>query len=363
MTTLQDALMSAPAQGLTLAGALIGLVFGILLHRTNFCAMGGISDAVTFGDSRRFRSWVLAGATALAGATWLQAVGLVDLDTSLYRATRLNWFGHLAGGGLFGAGMVLAGGCASRNLVRAGTGDLRAGLTLVVLGITAFVTLSGVLGAARVSLADMTAIDLRAIGFANQGLDTITATVLGTSKASTHLVIGFGLALLLSIVGFSHEPFRTSPVHIVSGIGVGLCIIAAWLITGLSYDELSVAPTSAASLTFVRPVGDTLDWLQRSTALGWPGLGPATVGGTLVGAFVSALAARRLRVQTFADTSDTLRHMLGAMLMGFGGVLAVGCSIGQGVTGISTLALGAFLTFAAIVAGAVVMLRQLEKWL
>ena len=361
MTSLRDTFLEAPVESLTIAGLVIGLLFGVLLHRTNFCTMGGVSDIYTLSDSRRFRAWVLAAATALAGATLLHALGMVDLGTSLYRASRLNWLGHIFGGLVFGAGMVLAGGCPSRNLVRAGSGDLRAVLTLIVVGIAAFVTLSGVIAPARVALADATAIDLTQSGVANQGLDTFAASLFGTEAGSTHRIVGLGLAALIALICFTNRDFRNSQIHVLSGLGVGLCVIAAWFVTGLAYDELSVAPTAAQSLTFIRPIGNTTEWLQRSTALGWPGLGPATVFGALMGAGLSAFLTGRFRVQTFADTPDTLRHLGGAMLMGFGGVMAVGCSVGQGITGVSSLALGSFITFTAIVGGAVLMLRQLER--
>ncbi len=360
ISLLQDALLANPVLGLTFAGIAIGLVFGLILHRTNFCTMGGVADWVSFGDQRRFRAWILAAAVAMLGATLLQANGLVNLDTSLYRAARLNWLGHLLGGSLFGAGMVLASGCPSRNLMRAGTGDLRAWLTLIVMGIIAYITLSGILGPLRMALTDTTALYMSDANIANQGLDSILAASFGTSAKSTYLTTGLALGLGLAIAALATASFRSSRTHVLSGLGVGLCAVAGWLVTGLAYDELSAAPVAANSLTFIRPVSEGLEWLQRSTALGWPGLGPALVIGTIVGAGLSAWLSGRFQLKTFTDLADTLRHLFGAALMGVGGVLSVGCSVGQGVTGVSTLAVGSFLTFAAMVAGAVAMLKYLE---
>jgi hypothetical protein len=150
-------------------------------------------------------------------------------------------------------------------------------------------------------------------------------------------------------------------VHIISGIGVGLVVIGGWALTGLAYDEFATRPTAPISLTYVRPAGDALEWLQRFTAVPVPGFGTATVFGALLGACAAALAMRRFRVSTFADTGDTLRNLLGAALMGVGGVMALGCTVGQAITGVSTLALGSFLAFAAIVAGGVYGLRVLER--
>ena len=162
---------------------------------------------------------------------------------------------------------------------------------------------------------------------------------------------------------FMDGKFRTSPVHILSGVGVGLCIVAGWALTGLTFDELSDKPVAPVSLTFVRPTGDTLEWLQRSTALGLPGFGVASVFGTILGAFLMAKTSGQFRITTFSDRGDTLRNLGGAVLMGVGGIMALGCTIGQGITGLSTLAVGAFLTFAGLIAGGILGIRALEALL
>jgi uncharacterized protein len=173
--------------------------------------------------------------------------------------------------------------------------------------------------------------------------------------AVTALIVGTILAYC-----FSDANFRTSPLHIASGVGVGLCIVAGWALTGLTFDELADKPMAPVSLTFVRPSGDALEWLQRSTALGWPGFGVTSVFGTILGAFLVAAATGQFRVTTFSDTGDTMRHLGGAVLMGIGGIMALGCTIGQGITGVSTLSAGAFLTFGGLVTGGIVGVRALE---
>ena len=169
------------------------------------------------------------------------------------------------------------------------------------------------------------------------------------------------LAGLALVYCFGNARFRASPVHILSGIGVGLVVVGGWALTGLAYDDFAARPTAPISLTYVRPAGDALEWLQRFTASPVPGFGTATVFGALLGACVAAVAMGRFHVSTFSDSSDTLRNFLGAALMGIGGVMALGCTVGQAITGVSTLALGSFLTFAAIVAGGILGLRALER--
>jgi uncharacterized membrane protein YedE/YeeE len=265
----------------------------------------------------------------------------------------LNWSGHVLGGLMFGAGLVLAGGCASRNLVRAGAGDLRALLILIVVGLFSYIAIGGVLGPARADLEEATSIPLSS---SSQGL----ADVLGLAGARP--LVAFLAAGFIAAWCLASAPFRSSRLHVLSGLGVGLAVTAGWALTGLAFDEMSAKPLNPVSLSFVKPTGDTLDWLARSTALGLPKFGTSSVIGVFLGSLTSALAAGRFRLATFHDTADTLRSLGGAALMGIGGVMALGCSIGQGVTGLSTLALGSFFALGAIIAGAVFALRVLEHW-
>ncbi len=360
MGSLREAMIENAPQWLAIGGLVIGFLFGAVVYRTNFCTMGSVSDIVNLGDWRRFRAWVLAAVTALAGAQILHWLGAVDLTKSMYLSATFNWVGHIAGGLIFGFGMVFAGGCPSRNLARAGGGDLRALLTLVVVGLFAYMAIGGILGPARAAIEQATNI---ALPTATQGLGDLVDRGLALSAGFGRIFASWVIVLVGLAYCFKDAEFRSSPVHVWSGIGVGLCIVAGWALTGLAYDELAERPTTPISLTYVRPSGDALEWLQRYTATPIPGFGVATVFGALLGAFVAAKAMGRFRVLTFSDVGDTSRVLLGAMLMGVGGVMALGCTIGQGITGVSTLAIGSFITFAAIVAGAVVGLKALERWL
>jgi hypothetical protein len=197
----------------------------------------------------------------------------------------------------------------------------------------------------------------------SQGLGDLAAGAFGLSPASAGLVLALVLAAAAFAYCFGDTAFRASPVHVVSGLGVGLTIVAGWLLTGLAFDDMAARPTAPISLTYVRPTGDALEWLQRFTAGPVPGFGVASVFGALLGAFAAALAMGRLRISGFSDSADMGRNLLGAALMGLGGVMALGCTVGQAITGVSTLALGSFLTFAAIVIGGRVGLKALERQL
>src|SRR5262245_22892992 len=360
MLMIRDLVAENAALVLALGGLLIGFVFGAVVYRMNYCAMVSLSDIHNFGDYRRLRAWILAATIALVGAQMLQAAGVVALERSMYLAPTLNWVGYVVGGLIFGVGMVLAGGCPSRNLARAGGGDLRALITLMVLGLVAFMTIAGLLAPLRAAVERVTGV---AAGSApTQGVGDLVAAYAGlapgrVSATAAALISGVALAFC-----FGSVRFRKSPVHIFSGVAVGLAVVAGWALTGLAYDELATRPVAPISLTYIRPVGDALQWLAVYTATPLPGFGVASVFGALAGAFAAAVAMGRFHLTGFSDTGDTVRNLLGASLMGVGGVMALGCTVGQAITGVSTLALGSFATFAAIVAGGFLGLRLLERW-
>lgn len=345
MESLSTIFAQDPATSLLLGGLAIGLVFGATAQRTGFCTLGAVSDWLLFGDVRRRNAWILAVAIAVAATQALHWAAIVDLDRSLYRSGVLPLGGHLAGGLLFGFGMTLAGGCVSRNLVRAGAGDLLSLLTLAMLAIVVAIALGGLLGPLRLAIMQATSVTMPAH--------------LGGGAA---LLAGSVTALSLAAISFASASFRGSPRHVAAGVIVGLCVAAGWALSGLAFDAFADAPAEPASLTFVKPLADSLDWLERFTALGPPGFAVASVLGTIAGAAAMAGVTGTFRLATFNDVSDTLRHMLGAALMALGGVLALGCSIGQGVTGLSTLALGSVVATAAIVAGAAIALKVMERY-
>lgn len=357
---LRDTITANGPLWLAVGGLIIGFAFGAIVMRTNFCTMGAISDMMTFGDRRRWRAWILAAATALVGAQALDAAGVVQLSGSMYLAPSLNWVGHILGGLMFGFGMVFAGGCASRNLARVGGGDLRSLITLIVIAVFAYMTIGGLLGPLRAMLEDATRVSLAA---PSQALDAVLAPRAGLSPLAAKALLTGVIAAVSFLYCFASAEFRASPVHILSGVGIGLCAIAGWALTGLAFDDLAERPTAPISLTYVRPMGDTLEWLQRFTAARMPGFGVTTVLGAILGAFVTAKAMGRFRLTTFSDTGDTIRCLIGGAMMGIGGVLALGCTVGQAVTGVSTLAIGSYLTFVAIVIGGIWGIRALERWL
>lgn len=357
----REAVIESAAFYVGWGGLLIGLAFGYLVQVTNFCTMGSISDIVTFGSYNRFRAWLLAGATAILGVAAIEGAGVANMADSMYLTPNLNWLANIVGGMMFGFGMVFAGGCISRNLVRAGGGDLGSVVVLVITGIFAFMTIGGLFGPLRVTLFDPTAIDLAASGMETQRLGEIVARVTGLSGQTAILATVIIIAAALLFFCFANASFRSSPRDIVAGFGIGACVVAGWFLTGLAADDFADFPVRLTSLTYVRPAGDTIDYLMRYTALGPPGFAVTTTFGAIAGGFAGAATSGQLSLTGFADPADSLRNMTGAALMGTGGVLALGCTVGQAMTGFSTLAVGSIITFAAIVTGGVIGIKTIER--
>ena len=339
-------------------------VFGAVAQRTHFCTMGAIADIVNMGDWTRMRMWVLAIAVAVVGFNAMVGVGWIKAGDSLYAGTRLLWLSLLVGGLMFGFGMVLASGCGSKNLVRAGAGNLKAWVVLLVLGLTAFATLKGITAVVRVNTVERIGLDLAT----GQDLPSLLAPALGTTVPSAALALGLLLgAVLLAWVVCS--PHGRAPAVWLGGVGIGGVVVLMWWISGrlgfvaehpqtLEATFLATNSRAMESLSMVAPVGFALDWLLLfSDKTKLLTIGIVSMAGVVVGSAVMALASREFRWEGFGNVEDTANHLVGAALMGVGGVTAMGCTIGQGLSGVSSLSLGSALALVAIVCGAVAALR------
>lgn len=341
--------MSA-AEAVVWGGLAVGLAFGIAGWFSGFCLMRGLRGWWAEGDGRMIRAFALALAVALAGSQALDAAGLVALRRSLYVQAGFAPLLLGFGGILFGYGMVMANGCGARALVLLGGGNLRSFLVLVCLGLAGKATLTGLLAPARMQAGDW----LPPVPGAPSSLPALLAGWGLPEQASVWLptvLLSGGLALF----AFGHAPFRRAPLLVGGGLAVGLAVVAGWYVTGrLGADDFDPAPL--ASLTFIAPIADSLLYamLSTGTALGF---GTASVAGILLGSLLAAVASGGFALQGFTSPRSMLRYMAGGALMGTGGALALGCSIGQGLTGLSTLALASFPAAAGILAGATLALR------
>ncbi len=343
-------------QKIALYGFLIAMVFGAIANRTHFCTMGAISDWVNMGSRTRFRVWLLAMGIAIIGTQTFHLSGQLDLSGTIYHSPSFPWFGYIFGGILFGIGMTIGSGCGQRTLVRVGAGNLKSLVLLLVLAITAYMTLRGLLAILRLEISEPTTIDLTEHGISGQGFSILLGSLTGINPT----VIGILLTLLLGggtvVYALKDHQVRSGFDNLLAGFGVGLFIVAAWYVTGiLGYDDFDPVPVEGVS--FISPVGNTLTYLMTYTGSSIS-FGIVLVLGTIAGSFVYSLCTGSLRLEGFHDRQDLLNHLYGGMLMGFGGVLSLGCTLGQGITGMSTLAPGSILALLSIVFGSVVSMKM-----
>lgn len=349
-------------------GFILGLVFGAVANRTNFCTMGAVSDVVNMGSWGRMRMWLLAIAVAVVGTQALHFSGQIDLAKSFYVRANVTWLSYILGGFLFGVGMTLGSGCGSKTLVRVGGGSLKSVVVFVFLGLAAYMTLKGLFGIWRSALLDPVALDLAARGIPRQDLPTVLASLTGASLGTLQLLVAGGVAAALLIFVFKDRDFRASLDHVLGGALIGLTIVAGWYVTGhLGFGEnpatledtfFGTNSRTIESLSYTAPVAYTLEllllWSDKSLGVSF---GVAAVAGIILGSFAYAVASRTFRWEGFAGAEDTAMHVIGGLLMGFGGVTALGCTIGQGLTGLSTLAIGSLLAFVAIIAGSAATMK------
>lgn len=347
-----------------LCGGAIGIAFGAATQATRFCTMGGIADLFNFGDATRLRMWVGAALVAMLGTQALIVWGGVDLSSSVYTGRRLSWLAQALGGMAFGFGMVLASGCPSRNLARAASGSLKAVVVLIVVGLVAQMSLRGLLALPRVN-----GLEPIAVTFAGpQDLPSMLLRWLGADAGWLRWAVPAAIALpVLAWLARGREFWRAVPL--AGTLVIGALVTAAWWVSGslghltehpetLEAAWLGTTSRRPEALSFVAPTAQLLDlltlWSDRGTVLGF---GTAVLLGTLAGGWASAMARREFRWEGFGDVRDLAQHLGGAALMGAGGVLAIGCSIGQGLSGLSVLSIGSVIAVAGIVVGAVLALR------
>ena len=354
----------------------IALVVGAVAHKTNFCTMGAVSDWVNMGDSGRMRAWVLSMAVALAGVVILEATGTVDLSTETfppYRSANFAWLRYLVGGVLFGIGMTLGSGCGNKTLVRIGGGNVKSLTVLFVAMVSAYLMLwTPLFERAFVPWIQATTINLSQYGMPTQEAGSILAGMFGLEPSrALNLTVSALAALGLLAWVFNSRDLRGSFDNILGGATIGLAVVAAWWLTGgpvgkawKEYAEMATEIPSRVqtqSFTFISPMGDTLRYLMEPTKFSLLNFGVMALAGVILGGFVYAAATKKFRYERFFSFRDFATHVAGGALMGVGGVLAMGCTIGQAVTGVSTLAMGSVLAFFAIVIGAAATMKY-QYW-
>ncbi len=336
---------------LALLGLLGGFVIGFVARRSNFCTLGAIEETYYGTERSRLRTWVLAIGVAVLGTQVLQFFGIIDLSQSIYLEPELRITGAVLGGMSFGLGMALVGTCAFGMLLRAGGGDMRSLVSTLVLGIVGYMTANGLF-----SYLGLWLVESGNVPLADSSTSAISDLIFGSSPNSR-----FAVALVLSggAIGWAlySRRFLANRWAWATGLIFGLVIVYGWLVTGLAGQD-GFEQVQLESYRFARPMGDTLVYAMTfsGAAITFPIGG---ILGVLLGAFLASMLDASFRFEAFDDPREMRRHFGGSALMGFGSVLALGCTIGQGMTGVSTLSINSFLTVAAIAFSAWLGIRYL----
>ncbi|VAW81237.1 Putative transmembrane protein [hydrothermal vent metagenome] len=359
------------ADQVLLATFVVTVIMGAVANKTNFCTMGAVSDVVNMGDTGRMRAWFFAIAIAMVGVMVFESLsgGSVDHTLPPYRSAGFAWARYLVGGLIFGIGMTLASGCANKTLIRLGGGNLKSLFVLLVVGIFAYLmTKTDFYALLFHPWVQATTIDLVKLGISYQDIGAMISarTDLG-DMGSIRLMVGVPVALAILLWVFKSRDFRSSWDNLLGGGAIGLAVAGGWFITGgplgrewiESAEWLDEKPINVAvqSYTFVNPMGELLAWMMAEFNPLLLSFGLVSLGGVIVGSFAYALVSGKFRFEWFSSVRDFISHIFGAMLMGIGGVLAMGCTLGQGVTGMSTMALGSFMALGAIIFGSALTMK------
>jgi hypothetical protein len=354
------------ATTIVLWGLALGVILGFFASKTNFCTMGAVSDVVNMGSWGRMRAWILAIAVAIIGTNLLSYFGYLDLSKTIYTGASFPILTFLVGGFVFGIGMTLASGCGNKTLLRIGAGNLKSLVVFVFMGFAAIATLKGIFGAFRVSVLTSPSVTTQLDH--SQVLPAFLGSIDGLDAKAMQMLTAGVIALAMLIFVYISKEFRKEPENNLSGWVIGLVVIAAWYITGhIGYAEnpetmemtyMGTASHLAESMSFVAPSAYTLEylgyWTDTSNVITFS---VASALGVVLGSFLYAMFSKSFRWEYFTSAKDMASHMIGAILMGFGGITAMGCTIGQGITGVSTLSLGSFITLVAIIAGSAITMK------
>ena len=363
----------------------IAFIMGAVVNKTGFCTMGAVSDWVNMSDTGRMRAWVLAIAVAVLGVMGLEAAGMVNVTSTFppYRQNNLVWLENVFGGILFGIGMTLASGCGNKTMVRIGGGNIKSVMVLLIIAVIAYFMINPFPGS------DKTLYSTLFYPWTSKATVTLTTNqdlgsmLFADNAAQGRMIMGGVIGGLLLIWAFKSADLRKNFDNILGGLVVGLAVLAAWYITSnvminadgspmtmqayaqdwdLYAPAEAVKPAFTAALapqsyTFINPMGQVLGYTASGFDRTLLTFGVMALAGVIAGSLLWSLISRSFRFEWFASGRDFVNHFFGAILMGFGGVLAMGCTIGQGVTGFSTLALGSILTFISIVLGSALTMK------
>lgn len=343
-----SSILESHGEGVVLAcgGWVIGMLFGFFAQRSRFCLRAAVIEFWHRRMGEKVSVWLLAFATAVVGVQALILLQSLDVSSARQIASRGSVSGALVGGLMFGAGMIMTRGCASRLLVLSANGNLRALLSGLIFAVTAQAALSGALAPMRNAISAWWTVD------GGSARDLLVITGLGHWGG---LVFG-----LLWMVAAVHVSIRSGwgLWKWVGGVGTGLAVAAGWWFT-YHVSNSTFEVVQVQGLTFSGP---SAEWLMRVLSSPAPKIGFdfGLLPGVFAGSFLGALVGQDLKLEGFKDGYSMTRYIAGAVLMGFGSMLAGGCAVGAGMTGGSIFALTAWIALVGMWVGAGVADRMLD---
>ena len=351
--------------------AILGFILGFVVSKTNFCTMGAVSDWVNIGDLSRFKSWMFAAAIAILGVTVFEFLSYFDLNDSRipYRNSVFSWPRYVLGGLMFGVGMTYASGCGNKVLIRIGGGNLKSIVVLLIAGLMAYImTRTDFYGIIFHSWMNPISPDLAILGIEDQSLSTIMSSIIFTANTVYYkLTIGLLVGFIFMYYIFRSGSFVKNIDNVIGGFIVGSVVVLAWYLTGstlgqewIETNDFLDSPlpgVGVQSFTFINPMGESIIYFSKSADVYYLTFGVTALLSVILGSFVYSMMSRSFRMEWFQSKEDFKRHMIGAVLIGIGGVLSMGCTIGQGVSGVSTLAIGSFITLTSIVIGSAIAMK------
>ena len=351
---------------------LAAVVMGVAISRTNFCTMGAVSDWVNLRDFGRLGAWMLAIVVTMLSVSILEVSSVFELDGSRppYRSPTFAWLRYLLGGLMFGVGMTLAGGCVSKNLVRFGGGNLKSFITLIIAAIFAYLMTKTVFfEIAFYNWIHPLSIDLSPLNIQTQDIGSIMAALIPSIDAGVfHIVTAIAVSVLVVWFILKTRGIRNNLANISAGLIIGGAVTVGWYLTagpaGIEWAEAAEfvdnppVGVGVQSFTFVNPLGEFISlFLDLGNISILITAGMLAAVGLVAGSFADALVSRQFRLSWFASFRDFVVNAVGGILMGIGGVLALGCTIGQGISGLSTLAVGSLIVLVAIILSSAVTLK------
>ncbi len=354
----------------------VSIIFGAVARKTDFCPLGGIADVVHSGNTGRLSMYFFAIATAILGVTIFEALEIFSADGTRppYRMSQFRWPAYLVGGAFFGVGMTLCRGCGMKSILNLGGGNLKAIIAILGMGGAAVLMLyvEGFFNDYFLSWVLPASPNLDNYGFEMQDLGTILGSITGIETSTMRIVIGLVLSLSIMSLVFKSKDFVARRDNWIGGFMIGALIVGAFYISGGPIGELANEASEFSdnpqygmgtqSYTFIRPMGDLL-YIASNPEWYILTFGLVAFLGVGTGSVLISIVTRRFKIVWFNSIGEALRYAVGGVMVGIGGILGMGCTLGQGIAGTSTLSLGSFVDLFALMLGAYIGIRMQKQFM